>query len=109
MFFSGTAHAQDDKPGKPPAKVDPGAKPPACDESHFECISPGITSGTAAFNQLLAHQIAGDQVMVQGIDILKLQEGTLNLIRSRNPLISLQELQKVVDDAKVSKPLRLRP
>ena|ERR1700693_2758929 len=108
MFFTGTAHAQG-----PPAKMDTGGKaaqvPALCDESRFECVTPLITAGVGGFNQLLAHQFATDQIMVQGIDLLKLHENTLNLIRSKNPAISLQDIQKVVDDSKVSKPLRVRP
>ncbi|MGD1090723.1 MAG: hypothetical protein ABSB35_01895 [Bryobacteraceae bacterium] len=80
-----------------------------CDEAHFECVTPTMTVGVAGFNQVLAHQVATDQVIVSGIDLLRLHENTLNLIRSKNPLISLQDIQRVVDDSRVAKPLRLRP
>jgi hypothetical protein len=94
-------YAQDTKatPAKP--------APATCDEAHFECVSPGLTTGSAAFNQVLAHQLAADQVMVQGIDLLKMDENILNLLRTKGA--TLAEIQKVVDDAKVPKPLRLRP
>jgi hypothetical protein len=102
LFFTGTAHAQ-----SPAAKMDAKANPPQCDESRFECVSPTMTSGPAGFYQLLSHQVAADQVMVQGIDLLKLHENTLNLLKSKN-ILTLAEIQKVVDDSRVAKPLRLR-
>jgi hypothetical protein len=101
-------HAQDDgKAPKPPAKLEPAKPVPLCDDTKFECVSPSMTTGAAGFNQLLAHQIATDQIMVQGIDLLKLHESTLNLLRSKN-IATLPEIQKVVDDSRALKPLRLK-
>jgi hypothetical protein len=104
-LFQGVVHAQaptKDGPNKPLAKVEPQAPP-----DNAEYVSPGITTGVAAFYQVLAHQAAFDQVMVQGIDLLKLQENTLNLLRTRG--IPNAELQKVVDDSRVPKPLKIKP
>jgi len=76
-------------------------------DPNFEYVTPTITAGVAGFNQVLAHQIAADQLMIQGIDILRLDENILNLLRAKG--VSLAETQKAVDEAKVAKPLRLRP
>jgi hypothetical protein len=105
MFFTGTAHAQG-----PPAKMDTkaAAASPLCDSSRFECLSPDMTARVIGINQLLANQIAADQIMVQGIDLIKVHENTLNLLKLKG-IASLAEIQKVIDDARVQKPLRLRP
>ena len=74
----------------------------------FEDISPAISAGSAAFGTLLAGRLAADEASVRGIDLLKLQEATLNLI-GRKTLTPVSELQAVVDSAKVARPLRMKP
>jgi len=100
-------HAQSENGVKGAAAKADAPKPPNCDENKYECVSPGMTIGAGGFYQVLAHQVAADQVLNQGIDLLKLHENTLNLLRSKN-IASPAEIQKVVDDAKVARPLRLR-
>jgi hypothetical protein len=100
-------HAQNDKaPPKVPAKVEE-PKPTGCDESHYECVSPGISTGTAAFGTVLANRIASDQLMVNGYDPLKLHDATLSALQSKGILTAL-EVQRIVEAGKVAKPLRVR-
>jgi hypothetical protein len=72
-----------------------------------EEISPVVTAGSAAFGTLLAGRFASDEITIQGIDVLKLQEATLNLI-ARKTFTPVSELQAAVDSAKAPHPLRLR-
>jgi len=74
----------------------------------FEDVSPAVSAGTAAFGTLLAGRFAADQATVQGIDLLKLHEATLNFIARKNFGTTSAELQAVVDSAKVPRPLRVK-
>jgi|ERR1035437_340215 hypothetical protein len=108
--FDTVIHAQaKENPDKPPAKVEASKSPPvpSCDEAHFECIAPGISTGAAAFGTVLANRIASDQLMVNGFDPLKLHDATLAKLQSKG-LLSAAEVQQIVDSAKVAKPLRVQ-
>ena len=72
----------------------------------FEEITPTMTVGTAGIGTLLANRVAADQVMVNGYDILKLDDAILNLV-ARKTLSSPEELRAVADAAKV-RPLRMK-
>jgi hypothetical protein len=89
-------------------KVERNAPAPAqCDESHFECVAVGITSGSAAFGTLLANKIGTDQLMVNGFDPLKLDDATLSALQ-RKGVLTAAEVQGIVEAGKVIKPLRLK-
>jgi hypothetical protein len=78
-------------------------------QQQFEDITPGVSTGTMAVGTFLAGRIATDQLMVQGIDILKLNENLLNLL-ARKPMVATQlELQGVIDKSRVEKILRMKP
>ncbi len=79
----------------------------ACDESSFECVSAGISSGSAAFGILLANRMASDTLSVNGYDLLKLHDSTLKMLAHKG-LLTTGESQQIINDAKVAKPLRLR-
>ena len=89
------------------APTTPAPQSAACDDAKFECVSPGISSGTAAFGTLLANRIAADSLTVNGYDLLKLQENTLRLIM-RKTGATVEEIQKAIDDSRSTKPLRVR-
>jgi len=72
----------------------------------FEEVSPTMTVGTAGIGTLLANRIAADQVMVNGYDVLKLDDAILNLL-ARKTLTTPQELKATADLAKV-RPLRMK-
>jgi len=111
-FNQFSVHAQDDKTVKANAKVEPpkseAAKtPPGCDEAHFECVSPGISTGTAAFGTILAGRIASDQLTVNGYDLLKLHDATLSALQSKGILTAI-DVQRIVETARAAKPLRVK-
>jgi len=100
-------HAQNDTPSqRAPAKIEQ-AKPPKCDEARYECVSPEMTSGAAGFGTVLANRIASDQLMVNGFDPLKLHDGTLSALQGKG-ILTASDVQRIVESAKVAKPLRLR-
>jgi hypothetical protein len=74
----------------------------------FEEITPGLTSGTAAFGTLLAGRIAADEMTVRGIDLVKLHENTLGLLASKHSLFTQLEVQGVIEKSKATKPLRMK-
>lgn len=73
----------------------------------FEEISPALTTGSAAFATLLAGRIASDQIMVQGIDLLKFNENLLNALASKS-FWTRAELQAIIDKSRADKILRMK-
>ncbi len=73
-----------------------------------EEISPGLTTGSIGVHTLLAHRIAADSIMVQGIDLINLQENMLNLLRVKG-IATLPELQDLVENSKAETILRMKP
>lgn len=49
-------------------------------QQEFEDISPVISAGSAAFGTVLAGRVATDKMIVNGYDMLKMQEDVLNVI-----------------------------
>ena len=67
--------------------------------SGVEQISPGLTVGSVGVYLLLSHHVQSDELVVNGIDLLKLHEGELGLL-SRIPGVSPLELQGIVNSAR---------
>ena len=51
-------HAQESKATTP--SQNPTTTQQGCDDAHFDCVSPGITTGTAGFGIVLANKIGCD-------------------------------------------------
>lgn len=64
-----------------------------------EQITPGMTMGSFASYLVLTHHLQTDELIVNGIDMLKLQEGELQLL-SEIQGISQQRVQGIVNNAK---------
>jgi hypothetical protein len=93
------------------AQVTPGQlqpqQPAAPAQPEYEEIAPVIAAGSGAFGILLSGRLATDEIAVKGTDIVKLQENLLNLLIAKR-LFTTAELQKVIDGAKVARPLRMK-
>jgi hypothetical protein len=68
-------------------------------------VQPGLTTGTIGVYLLLSHQIQSDQLVVNGYDILKLQDAELKLL---SRFVSPAEIQKVISDSKAQELFRLQ-
>jgi hypothetical protein len=97
LDYIGVAHAQS-------AKVEPK---PSVQDGNYEYISPSISANAGAFETLLAHRVATDQLMVNGYDILKLQNALLSALLTTGR-ISQEQARDIAESSKV-KPLRLQP
>lgn len=76
------------------------APPPQVTPSNgVEQVQPAMQAGTVGFYLLLAHHTQTDELVVGGIDILKLEQGELNLL-SRMPGVYPGQIQAIVDDAR---------
>jgi hypothetical protein len=73
----------------------------------IEEVSPNITSGTAAFGTLLAGRIASDQLMVRGIDIIELQQNTLNILRTKG-IGTFREWDDLIERSQARPVLRMK-
>jgi hypothetical protein len=65
----------------------------------------GESVGTYLF---LAHHIQSDELVVNGIDLLKLQQGEINLL-ARMPFVNPQELSGIVRDARAKQIYQFNP
>jgi hypothetical protein len=71
--------------------------PPA--EQRIEKITPVATIGSIGTNLLLAHQMQSDSLVVNGYDLLKLDQNLLNYLAS-HATPDRAALQSVVNDAR---------
>jgi len=82
------------EPQASPANPSQGAVP-----SNIEQIQPAISAGSSGFYLLLAHHIQADELVVNGVDLIKLEQGELNLL-SRTLGVNPQDVQNIVNQAK---------
>lgn len=110
-FFAWTVQAQSKEKGTA-SKVDQTASSatpaPVKECEGYECLTASISTGTAAFHTILAHRIASDHLMVNGYDPMKLTDGILVSLQVKG-ILTRAELERIVSNAKVPKPLRLQP
>jgi hypothetical protein len=76
---------------------------------NVEEISPAISAGSAAFGTLLAGREAVDNIVVGGIDLLKLHQNTLELLASKPLVFSRAEVESVINNSHAEKILRMKP
>lgn len=62
-------------------------------------IQPTMSAGSAAIYLVLAHQIQSDQLVVNGIDLLKLHQEELNLL---SKFVPAQEINNAVSRSKAT-------
>lgn len=60
-----------------------------------EQIQPTFTAGSEGIYLVLAHHIQADELVVNGIDLMKLQEGELELL-SKSLGVTQQDIQRIV-------------
>jgi hypothetical protein len=74
----------------------------------FTDVTPGITVGSMGTNLLLAHEIAADSLVVNGYDMLKLQQGLINYMASR-PLAETADFQNIINSSRATTVYRYKP
>ena len=62
-------------------------------------VQPSLTTGTVGIYLVLSHHIQSDELVVNGYDLLKLQNGELQLL---SRFVPPAEIQKMVNDSKAS-------
>jgi hypothetical protein len=67
--------------------------------NNVEKITPGITTGTLGAYLVLAHHVQSDELVVSGLDLVKLEQGELNLLASI-PGVLPGSVQRIVEDAR---------
>jgi hypothetical protein len=72
-------------------------------------ITPGVTTGSFGAGLILAHEIQADRLVVNGYDLLKMHQNTLNYLLKHLPGADRNALQSVVEDSKVSVLYRVKP
>jgi hypothetical protein len=50
---------------------------------NIEEVAPTMTVGSIGTNLMLAHEVDADQLVVNGYDVMKLQQGVINYLASR--------------------------
>jgi hypothetical protein len=74
---------------------------------NFECVSPGLSTGTAAFGIVLAGKVASDQLIVNGFEPLKLHDATLAVLQAEGYL-NANDVKSIVEAGKAKRPPRFR-
>jgi hypothetical protein len=107
---SGTVHAQTQDSTPTEAKVEqskpPEAIPPECE--HAECVATSVGMPSAAIGVLLANRASFDEITVNGYNVLKLHDATLNALQAKG-ILSKADYAELVAKAKVERPLRAKP
>ena len=78
-----------------PSATTAQAPPP----SNIEQVSPTMTAGSIGSYLVLAHHVQSDELVVNGLDMMKLQQGELNLL-SKIPGVYSWELSGIIKDAR---------
>jgi type III secretory pathway component EscT len=71
-------------------------------ETVVEEITPGIGIGSIGTAVVMSHQVEADILVVNGFDMMKLQQGLLDYLSSR-PLAERADFQNIVDRSKPDK------
>lgn len=87
---------------EPQVQSTPGAavQPPSGFEGHMvtpQMVQPGLTVGTGGVYLLLSHHIQSDELVVNGYDMLKLQNAQLQLL---SRFVPASEIQAAVNGAR---------
>lgn len=75
---------------------------------HVQEISPGVTTGTFGAGLILAHEIQSDSLVVNGYDLLKIHQNTLNYLATQsgaNP----GALQGIISSSRADKLYTVKP
>jgi hypothetical protein len=62
-------------------------------------VTPMVSAGTVGFFLLLSHHIQSDELVVNGLDLLKLHQAELNLL---SRFVPASELQNAINGARVA-------
>jgi hypothetical protein len=75
---------------------------------NFTDVNPGMTTGSFGANLILAHEIATDDVVVNGIDLLKFDQNVINYLAAQ-PTTEKAELQNLVNASRATTIYRIKP
>jgi hypothetical protein len=62
-------------------------------------VQPQMTAGTVAIFLTLSHHIQSDELVVNGFDMLKLQQNELNLLAR---FVPVKDVQAAIEDSRAS-------
>ena len=91
---------------KEPAQQTQAAAPSTTAGQKIITAQPSLTTGTVGIYLVLAHHIQSDELVVNGYDMLKLQNAELQML---SRLIPSNDIQKAVNDARASEVFTLPP
>ena len=70
-------------------------------------VSPGVTTGTFGANLILAHEVATDRVIINGYDLMKMQQNILNYLASR-PFAEKADIENIIKSSQADTVYRLK-
>jgi hypothetical protein len=71
-------------------------------------VSPGVTTGSFGAGLILAHEIQSDSLVVNGYDLLKLHQNTLNYLGTLLGANSVA-IQTLIENSKATKLYTIKP
>jgi hypothetical protein len=70
-------------------------------------VSPGVTTGTFGANLILVHEIDADHLVVNGFDLMQMQQNVLNYLATR-PLAERADIENIINASRASTVYRFK-
>jgi hypothetical protein len=83
------------------------AQAAATPSPNIQEVSPGVTTGTFGANLILAHEVATDRVIINGYDVMKMQQNILNYLASR-PFAERADIENIIKSSQADTVYRLK-
>jgi flagellar basal body-associated protein FliL len=80
------------------------ANPP---QPNIQEVSPGVTTGTFGANLILAHEVATDRLIINGFDLMLMNQNILNYLGSR-PYNERADIQNIINNSRAATIYRLK-
>ena len=74
----------------------------------FQDVTPVLTVPSVGAQLILAHDISADEVVVNGYNLLKLEQGVINYLASR-PLAENADFQNIINASRATTIYRFKP
>ena len=76
-------------------------------QANIQEVSPGVTTGTFGANLILAHEVATDRLIINGFDLMKMQNNILSYLALR-PSAESADIQNIVNRSRADTVYKLK-
>lgn len=101
-----SVHATSAEPQAIPGTAFSGSIAQQSAEPKVTTVQPSMTTGTVGIYLVLSHHVQSDELVVNGYDMLKLQNGELALL---SRFVPASEIQSMVESSKAGEVFTVKP